>query len=142
MMFAKILLMKTRDLLFSQKVECRAGLGTSTWWLARLMFLQQHILDERCSSLLDLLQVFMGESLNCFGNVEKVTSYWGVSLEEEEALTIVSMLQLEAGLVEHAFGRVDPARYHLSPSICCFYLDYILLKVSVNEPVNRVRNYN
>lgn len=112
MMFAKILLMKTRDLLFSQKVECRAGLGTSTWWLARLMFLQQHILDERCSSLLDLLQVFMGESLNCFGNVEKVTSYWGVSLEEEEALTIVSMLQLEAGLVEHAFGRVDPARHY------------------------------
>lgn len=69
-------------------------------------------MDECCSSLLDLLQVFMGESLNRFGNVEKVSSYWGVSLEEEEALIIVSMLQLEAGLVEHTYGRIDSARQY------------------------------
>lgn len=107
--FAKILLIKTRDLLF-RNVMCAAGLGTNSWWLARLILLQQRILDERCSSLLDLLQVFLAESLNCFGNVEKVTSYWGSLLDEEEALTIVSMLQLEAGLTEHSFAHVDSAR--------------------------------
>lgn len=112
--------MKTRDLSFGEKTVCEAGLGTSTWWFARVIFLQQRILDECCFSLLNLLQVFMSESLNRFGNVEKVTSYWGASLAEDEALTIVSMLQLEAGLVEHTFGRVDHARYYLPTSIRCF----------------------
>ncbi|XP_021751199.1 LOW QUALITY PROTEIN: tetratricopeptide repeat protein 27-like [Chenopodium quinoa] len=111
-LFAKILLMKTRDLSFGGNIGCETGFETSTWWFARLILLQQRIMDERCSSLLDLLQVFMGESVNNFGNVEKVISYWGAAVEEDEALTIVSMLQLEAGLIEHTFGRVDHAKQY------------------------------
>ncbi|KAH9607986.1 hypothetical protein KSS87_016735 [Heliosperma pusillum] len=108
LVFAKILLMKTRDLLFCDTAI--HGLSTSTWWLARLILLQQQILDECCSSLFDLLQVFMAECLSRFGDVEKARSYWGALLDDDEALTIVSMVQLEAGFVEHAFKRVDHAR--------------------------------
>ena len=113
-MFAKILLAKVEDLLFSKKAMSARGFGTISWWMARILLMQQRILDERCSSLLDFLQVLIGESLNCLGDVEKVTSYWGALIDDEEASTIVSTLQLEAGLVEHTFGRVDHARYSLS----------------------------
>jgi len=108
--FAKILLAKSKDLLSSEKAMSSAGLGTVGWWMARLLLMQQRILDECCSSLLDFLQVLIGESLNCLGDVEKVTSYWGALLDDEEASTIVSTLQLEAGLVEYTYGRVDHAR--------------------------------
>lgn len=110
--FAKILLAKSKDLLFSKKAMSAMGFGTTSWWMARILLMQQRILDERCSSLLDFLQVLIGESLNCLGDVEKVTSYWGALVDNEEASTIVSTLQLEAGLVEHTFGRVDHARQH------------------------------
>ncbi|KAJ8425178.1 hypothetical protein Cgig2_010787 [Carnegiea gigantea] len=110
--FAKILLVKSKDLLFSKKAMSAMGFGTTSWWMARILLVQQRILDERCSSLLDFLQVLIGESLNCLGDVEKVTSYWGALIDDEEASTIVSTLQLEAGLVEHTFGRVDHARQH------------------------------
>ncbi|KAL9224749.1 hypothetical protein vseg_000758 [Gypsophila vaccaria] len=106
--FAKVLLMKTRDILFSGSTKF--GLATCTWWLARLIRLQQQILDECCSSLFDLLQVFMAESLDRFSDVEKAKSYWGNIMDEEEAATIASMIQLEAGFVEHAFNRIDFAR--------------------------------
>ena len=118
--------MKTRDLSSSGKATGPADLGTSTWWFARLVLLQQHILDERCSSLFDMVQVLMNESLNLFGNVEKATCYWGALLEEEEASTIVSTLQLEAGFIECTFGRVDPARYYLLTFSAAFILYYIM----------------
>ncbi|PSS16407.1 Tetratricopeptide repeat protein [Actinidia chinensis var. chinensis] len=110
--FAKILLTKMKDLLSQGKVSSVDGIRSISWWLARLFLLQQRMLDERSSSLFDLLQVYTAESLHCFGTLEKVTSYWGSKLLEEEALAIVSMLYLEAGIMEHTYGRVDPSRLH------------------------------
>lgn len=74
------------------------------------MLLQQRMLDERSSSLFDLLQVYTLETLQCFGTSEKVKSYWGTELQEGEAATIVSMLHLEAGMMDHTYGRVDSSR--------------------------------
>ncbi|GAB2225995.1 hypothetical protein Drorol1_Dr00021777 [Drosera rotundifolia] len=109
--FAKIMLMKTKDVLFGRNgVD---GVRSISWWLVRLLLLQQRILNERSSSLFDLLQVSIAESLHHFGDMERVASYWRSQLHTEEALNIVSMLQLEAGLVDYAFGRVVSARQHI-----------------------------
>ncbi|KAK9291541.1 hypothetical protein L1049_019489 [Liquidambar formosana] len=110
LVFAKMLLMRTKDLLFEGSVSSKDGIRSISWWLARVILIQQRILDERSSSLLDLSQVFMGETLNHFGTMENVTNYWGDKLHEEEALAIVAMLHLEAGIMEHTYGRVDSCR--------------------------------
>ncbi|CAL5348892.1 unnamed protein product [Camellia sinensis] len=112
--FAKILLMRMKDLFSEGKVSVTDGTRSISWWLARLLLLQQRILDERSSSLFDLLQVYTCETLQCFGTLEKVTSYWGSKLHEEEASAILSMLHLEAGIMEHTYGRADKSRNYLS----------------------------
>ncbi|GAU16836.1 hypothetical protein TSUD_367830 [Trifolium subterraneum] len=83
-----------------------------SWWLGRVLLLEQRILDERSSSLCDLLHVYMGESLQQFGTSEQVQSYWDTDLRDGESLSIVSLLHLEAGIMEFAYGRVDPCRTH------------------------------
>ncbi|XP_059640826.1 uncharacterized protein LOC132282985 [Cornus florida] len=110
--FAKLLLTRITDLLSEGTISSMDGLGSISWWLARLLLLQQRMLDERSSSLFDLLQVYMCETSHRFGTSEKVKSYWGAKLEEEEASTIVSMFHLEAGIMEYTYGRVDPSRLH------------------------------
>ncbi|KAJ7957130.1 tetratricopeptide repeat protein 27-like [Quillaja saponaria] len=112
LVFAKILLMRIRDLLFEENVCFMNEIRSLAWWLARVLLLQQRVLDERSSALFDLLHVFMGEVLHQFGTSEKVTSYWGAGLHDSEALKIVSVVHLEAGIVEYAYGRVDPCRLH------------------------------
>ncbi|KAL2347131.1 hypothetical protein Fmac_001131 [Flemingia macrophylla] len=104
LVFAKMLLMRMKDLL----VE----IGTLSWWLARVFLLQQRVLDERSSSLFDLLHVYMGEALQQFGTSELVRSYWEDDLHDCESLAIVSMVHLEAGIMEYAYGRVDSCRMH------------------------------
>lgn len=104
-----MLLMKTKDLSLEGR-DSLCGTRSISWWLARLILLQQRILDERSSSLFDMLQVLMGETLHYFGDSEKVTSYWGTKLQEGEALTVVSMFHLEAGIIEYTYGRVDSSR--------------------------------
>ncbi|KAK9715831.1 hypothetical protein RND81_06G192400 [Saponaria officinalis] len=120
--FAKVLFMKCRDILFRESTKF--GLATCTWWLARLVLLQQQILDECCSSLFNLLQVFMAETVNQFGDVEKAKNYWGDLIDKEEATTIVSMVQLEAGFVEHAFNRVDFARNFFKAAAAASEFDF------------------
>jgi len=73
-----MLLMRVKDL----DVEMKS----LWWWLAR-------VLDERCSSLSDLLHVYMGEALQTFGSREQVESYWQDDLH-------VSVIHLEAGNIE------------------------------------------
>ncbi|TKY73746.1 Tetratricopeptide repeat protein 27-like [Spatholobus suberectus] len=104
MVFAKMLLMRMKDL----SVE----IGSLSWWLARVLLLQQRVLDERSSSLSDLLHVYIGEALQQFGTSELVQSYWEDDLLDGESLAIVSMLHLEAGIMEYAYGRVDSCRMH------------------------------
>ncbi|KAK9188352.1 hypothetical protein WN944_019753 [Citrus x changshan-huyou] len=55
--FAKMLLMKTKDLLIDATVLPVNGIRTISWWLTRLLLMHQRILDERSSSLYDLLKL-------------------------------------------------------------------------------------
>ncbi|XP_058084717.1 uncharacterized protein LOC131232476 isoform X2 [Magnolia sinica] len=112
--YAKMLLSKVKDLSMEGNNSCLSGTRTVVWWLSRLILLQQRILDERLSSLYDLLRVLMNETVGHFGNLDEVVNYWGTSLCEGEALAIVSMAHLEAGLVEHTYGRVDSSRIHFN----------------------------
>lgn len=86
------------------------GIGSLSWWLGRVLLLQQRILDERSSSLCDLLHVYLGEASRQFGTSEQVQIYWGAALRDGESLAIVSLLHLEAGIMEYAYGRVDSCR--------------------------------
>lgn len=86
------------------------GLRSISWWCTRVLLIHQRILDERSSSLFDLLKVFMGETLLHFGTLEDVTTYWGIQLQDIEPSHIVSMVHLEAGVLEHIYGRVDSCR--------------------------------
>ncbi|KAG8645460.1 hypothetical protein MANES_10G067101v8 [Manihot esculenta] len=110
--FAKMLVMRTKDLLFEGTVSAIYGIRSISWWLARILLLQQRILDEHSSELFDLLQVNMGETLHHFGTLEQVTSYWGTNLYDDEASSIVSTVHLEAGITDYAYGRVDSCRLH------------------------------
>lgn len=108
--FAKMLLMRIKDWLLDKSFASLYDLQSISWWLVRLLLIQQKVLDELSSYMFDLLQVFMRENSNHFGSMEKVVSYWGATLPEEEAQTIVAMLHLEMGIVEHIYGRVDSSR--------------------------------
>lgn len=98
-----------------------------TWWLGRVLLLEQRILDERSSTLFDLLHAYMGEALRQFGTSEKVQSYWDVGLRDGESLAIVSLLHLEVGIMEYAYGRVDPCRSVLFDFYFSFYYDRFCL---------------
>lgn len=89
---------------------CINGCRTLCWWLCRLFFLQQKILEELSSSLYNNLQLFKVSTLNHFGDSVHVADYWGSMLYEGESLQIVSLAYLEAGIIEHKYGRVDSSR--------------------------------
>ncbi|CAK9329909.1 unnamed protein product [Citrullus colocynthis] len=110
--FAKMLLTRIKDVLFKENASSMYEMKSISWWFARVLLFQQRILDERSSSLFDHLQVLMGEVLVDFGSLENVKSYWGANLQEGEASTIVSMVHLEAGIMEFYYGRVDSCRQH------------------------------
>ncbi|OIW21816.1 hypothetical protein TanjilG_11551 [Lupinus angustifolius] len=110
--FAKMLLMRMKDLLFQGTTSSTIEIRSLSWWLARILLLQQRILDERSSSLCDMLHVHMGQALQHFSSSEEVKSYWVSNLRDGESLDIVSMLHLEAGIMEYAYGRVDSCRKH------------------------------
>ncbi|KAJ6926332.1 tetratricopeptide repeat protein 27 [Populus alba x Populus x berolinensis] len=111
--FAKMLVMKAKDLLFEGSISSAYGIRSISWWLARVLLIEQRILDELSSSLFDLLQVSMGETLRHFGTLEHVANYWGDELGNEEAADIVSTVHLEAGIMEQTYGHVDSCRLHL-----------------------------
>ncbi|XP_024042045.1 uncharacterized protein LOC18045362 [Citrus clementina] len=110
--FAKMLIMKTKDLLSDATVLPVNGIGTISWWLTRLLLMDQRILDEQSSSLYDLLKVFMAETLQNFGTLVNVSTYWGNQLHDIDPSEIVSTFHLEAGLLEHIYRRVDSCRKH------------------------------
>nr|XP_025615897.1 tetratricopeptide repeat protein 27 homolog isoform X2 [Arachis hypogaea] len=110
--FSKMLLMRMKDLSFQGAISSACEIRSLSWWLARVLLLQQRILDERSSSLFDLLHVYLGEASQQFGTSEGVRSYWDANLRDGECLAIVSMFHLEAGIMEYAYGRVDPCRTH------------------------------
>lgn len=71
---------------------------------------QQNILDELSSSLFDQVQVYKNKMLAHFGELERVSSYWGSFLGDGEGSSLVSAALLEAGLAEYKYGRVDASR--------------------------------
>lgn len=105
--FAKMVLIKLKDMLSEGRVPSTYCVSSISWWLSRLLLIQQRLLNERLSSLFDLLQVYMRESLCHFGSLENVMNYWGPELLEEDALNIESMLHLEVGIMELLYGRID-----------------------------------
>lgn len=109
---AKMLLVRTKDISVHGTIASVGGLQSMSWWLARVLFIHQRLLDERSSSLFDLLHVYSAESLQYFGTLEKVSDYWGPKLGDDEKKAIVSMVHLEAGMVEHSYGRIDSCRHH------------------------------
>ncbi|MCD7466263.1 hypothetical protein HAX54_002811 [Datura stramonium] len=124
--FAKILLMRTKDLLSEGNDSGVDGARSISWWLARLLIIQQKLLDDRSSSLFDLLQVFTHESLQHIGSLEKIRYYWASLISEEDASAIVSMLHLEAGIMELTYGRVDTSRIHFESAAATSRLDFSL----------------
>lgn len=67
---------------------------------------------ERSPSLLSLLETLTDAMLVQFGTPEAVQEQgWSQHLLAGEARVFATAAQLEAGLVEHAFGHDDKARY-------------------------------
>ena len=52
----------------------------------------------------------MAETLQHFGTLENVSTYWGNQLHDIDPSEIVSTFHLEAGLLEHIYRRVDSCR--------------------------------
>ncbi|KAJ0974555.1 hypothetical protein J5N97_016520 [Dioscorea zingiberensis] len=111
--YAKLLLSKSRDLSKAVMDIGRIGNRTTSWWLCRLTLLQQRISDELSSSLYELLKIFRDETLLHFGKSENIMDYWGSMSYKEEALMIASVAYLEAAILEYKYGRVDDSRSHL-----------------------------
>ncbi|CAI9108484.1 OLC1v1008082C1 [Oldenlandia corymbosa var. corymbosa] len=111
LVFAKVLLMKTKDLLLHKSISTGAVRSIS-WWLLRLLLVHQKLLDSLSSSLFDLLQVSSRESLHHFGALANVKNYWGLELSEEDASSMVSVLHLEVGIMELIYARVDSSGLH------------------------------
>ncbi|OAY73837.1 Tetratricopeptide repeat protein, partial [Ananas comosus] len=111
--YAKALFSKIKNLSFEGKNSCSSR--SVSWWLFRTVLLQQKILDERASSLYDLVQSLKNEVLLQFGKLEEVSNYWGNMLRDGEGLTIVSVSQLEAGMAEYQYDRVDSSRVGNGP---------------------------
>ena len=126
-----MLLLKTRDLLFEASAVSTFKIRSISWWLFRTLLIHQRILDERSSSLLELLQVFKGETSSHFGSLEKVTSYWGAQLQDGEPSTIVSMVHLEALMLEYIYGQLDPYRLHLELAEVAVGLQLSFISVSL-----------
>ena len=105
--YARILLSNVRNIYVKGRNAHQIEAASISWWLCRLTLVHQRILESLSSSLYDSLKDFVDETLCRFGTSESVNMYWKPLLCEEECLIIVSMAHLEAGIVAHAYGRVD-----------------------------------
>ncbi|EOA19932.1 hypothetical protein CARUB_v10000181mg [Capsella rubella] len=113
LVFAKMLLLKLKDLLFATTATETFEVRSISWWLVRVLLIHQRVLHELSSSLFELLQVYMAEALDHFGALEKVKSYWTTKLLEDEASSITSTIHLEACVLQYIYGRIDPSRLQL-----------------------------
>ncbi|PIA48973.1 hypothetical protein AQUCO_01300087v1, partial [Aquilegia coerulea] len=108
--YAKMLFTKVKNIFLEGKVDSFTGLRSTSLWLSRLVLLQQRLSEEHTSALYESLQVLMAETLNHFGKVENIESYWSTWLREGESSSLVSMVHLESGIIENIYGRVDQSR--------------------------------
>ncbi|XP_020527481.1 tetratricopeptide repeat protein 27 homolog isoform X1 [Amborella trichopoda] len=112
LVFAKLLVSKVKDMHLAGKTPKCTRMKTISWWLSRVIFFQQRILEDRSISLYNTLQELIQETLFHFGSLEEVIAYWGTKLCEGEAPKIVSAAHLEAGIIEHAYSHTDISGQH------------------------------
>lgn len=105
-----MLLLKLKDLLFETTATETFEIRSISWWLVRVLLIHQRVLHERSSSLFDMLQVYMAEALDHFGELEKVKAYWAANLQQDEVSSITSTIHLEACVLQYIYGRIDPCR--------------------------------
>lgn len=105
-----MVLLKLKDVLFETTASEAFEVRSISWWLVRVLLIHQRILHEKSSSLFEMLQVYMAESLSHFGALEKVKSYWDAKLLQDEASVITSTINLEACVLQYLYGRIDPCR--------------------------------
>ncbi|XP_010492672.1 PREDICTED: tetratricopeptide repeat protein 27 homolog [Camelina sativa] len=113
LVFARMLLLKLKDLLFATTATETFEVRSISWWLVRVLLIHQRVLHEQSSSLFEMLQVYMAEALDHFGALEKVKSYWSTKLVEDEASSITSTIHLEACALQFIYRRIDPSRLQL-----------------------------
>ncbi|KAJ0243692.1 Protein prenylyltransferase superfamily protein [Hirschfeldia incana] len=125
LVFARMLLLKLKDLLFETTSTQTFELRSVSWWLARVLLIHQRVLHERSSSLFEMLQVYMAEALDHFGALEKVESYWDTTmLLQGEVSSITSTIHLEACVLQYIYGRIDPCRLHLESAKSASKLEF------------------
>ncbi|CAH8350081.1 unnamed protein product [Eruca vesicaria subsp. sativa] len=124
LVFARMLLLKLKDLLFETTATETFELRSVSWWLVRVLLIHQRVLHERSSSLFELLQVYMAEALEHFGALEKVESYWSALLLQGEVSSITSTIHLEACVLQYIYGRIDPCGFHLESAKAASKLEF------------------
>ncbi|KAG2300320.1 hypothetical protein Bca4012_011899 [Brassica carinata] len=124
LVFARMLLLKLKDLLFESTSTETFELRSVSWWLVRVLLTHQRVLHERSSSLFEMLQVYMAEALGHFGALEKVESYWGTKLLQGEVSSITSTIHLEACVLQYIYGRIDPCRLQLESAKAASKLEF------------------
>ncbi|OMO99583.1 tetratricopeptide repeat-containing protein [Corchorus capsularis] len=105
--------------------------------VAKFSLLQQRILNGQSSSLLNLLQVFKRDTLH-FGTLENVISYWGANLLDGEASTIVTVVHLEAGLLEYEYSQLEFCRQHFNSALVAAGLELSVTGVLGFRTVHQV----
>ncbi|KVH96251.1 Tetratricopeptide-like helical [Cynara cardunculus var. scolymus] len=114
LVFAKLVLLRIREYLLSkdeQSNENSVFFPTCSWWLARVILIQQKLLDSHSSVLFEKLQELIPETSAHLGDFMKVSSYWK-DTEEGILSDIVSMVHLEMGIIDFRYGRVDSSKSH------------------------------
>jgi hypothetical protein len=87
------------------------AMNSRSWWTCRTLLTQQRVLAERSSSLRSLLLTSSATMLTQFGSPEAVREHgWTQQLLAGEARVLAAAAQLEAGLIEHAYGHNETAR--------------------------------
>ncbi|VVB14893.1 unnamed protein product [Arabis nemorensis] len=124
LVFARMLLLKLKDLLFETTATETFEVRSMSWWLVRVLLIHQRVLHERSSSLFDMLQVYMAEALDHFGELEKVKAYWAAKLLQDEVSSITSTIHLEACVLQYIYGRIDPCRLQLESAKAAARLEF------------------
>lgn len=110
LVFAKLVFLNIRDY-YLQKNEKMVIFSTVSFWLSRVLTIQQKLLDGHSSVLFEKLQELMKETLTQFGDLKNVIRYWE-GTEEEVLSEIVSMVHIESGIIDFRYGRVDSSKLH------------------------------
>ncbi|XP_071692742.1 uncharacterized protein [Rutidosis leptorrhynchoides] len=110
LVFAKVLLLNIKDY-YLQNNEKNVTFLTVSLWLARVLMIQQKLLDGHSSVLYNKLQELMKETVNHFGDLRNVSKYWE-GTDEGVLSEIVSMVHLESGIIDFKYGRVDSSKLH------------------------------